>query len=338
MTYTDALIAIGTKADAEIAQAILDLAQTRLERDALAVQNVDLRQAVADLERRIAELESPEPEWVTMTDARLESGRTYDHVIFKGGGEKKGVLHIDYPLSNVTLRDCIIESGPQNGWTINSKDGVVIENLTAERLTIRSQPRMGLEFTDRTVSGRKSANWRGIDLIDVTVDPQGSEAVSFCGDVSGVDLYIRDMLIRGAGNRPDLYSWGQGFELNAPKDVTVDGLTIWQTRGSAFNLTGPGTGAPCDWTFRNVTADMRITDPAQTQPMSSTAQVLYAKNMTGSVWRDCLIAAAGTGSWCGYITASPGNDFTGVTWIDERVSTPKVGLYNGSTGNVGLPN
>jgi len=276
---------------------------------------------------------NPAPTYTTMKDARLVSGRVYEHVVFTGGSSTRGVLHMNYSLSNVTLRDCIIESGPQNGWTINAKDGVIIEGIRAERLTIRPQPRMGIEFTDRTTTGRKSANWRCIDLIDVTVDPQGAEAVSFCGDVSGVDLYVRDMLIRGSGNRPDLYPWGQGFEINKARGITVDGLTIRQTRGAAFNLQGPNSSTLMDWSFRNVTADMRVKDPDQTQPMSSSSQVVYCKNVGGGWTFSGLVV--GTTSDCGYLDNVRGADFTGTTWVREG-GTARVTRVN-CTGNIGLP-
>ncbi len=274
------------------------------------------------------------PAYTTMQNARLESGRTYDHVVFTGGTSTKGVLHIDYPLSGVTLRDCIIDSGPQNGWTINAKDNVVIENITVDGLTIRPQPRMGLEFTDRTSSGRKTANWRGVTLTDVILDPQGSEAVSLCGNMTGFDCRIRNMLICGSGNRPDLYPWGQGFEINKARGITVDGLTIRQTRGSAFNLQGPSSSTLMDWSFRNVTADMRVRDPDQTQPMSASSQVVYCKNVGGGWTFSGLVV--GTVSDCGYLDNVRGADFTGTTWVREG-GTARVTRVN-STGNTGLPN
>ena len=277
---------------------------------------------------------APSPTWTTMKDARLESGRTYDHVIFTGGTSTKGVLHIDYPLSNVTLRDCIIDTGPQNGWTINSKDGVVVEGVVVDGLTIRPQPRMGLEFTDRTTSGRTTANWRGLLLHRVTIDPQGSEAVSFCSTSGGdADTYVTDMLIRGSGNRPDLYPWGQGFEINKAKGIHVDGLTIRQTRGSAFNLQGPATLAQMNWSFKNVTADMRVKDPGQTQPMSTASQVVYAKNVGGGWTFSGLVV--GTTSDCGYLDNVRNADFTGTTWVRDG-GTARVVRVN-STGNIGLP-
>ena len=334
MTYTDQLIAIGTKVDADLAQAQVEKAAVTLERDALAVQVTDLTAKVADLQQQLDAVVYPQPKtYTTMTDARLESGKVYERVIFAGGTSVRGVLHLNYGLQNVTLRDCVIETGPQNGLTVNASDSASIVGLVLEDVTVKPQPRMGIEFTDRSAT---AARWRDVSLTRVVVEPSGSEGMSFDqNSKTAVNLTVKNCTILGAGTRPDLYSWGQGFELNAPKNVTVDGLTIHQTRGAAFNLTGPGSGVACGWTLRNLAVDMRVRDPLQTQDMSSTAQVLYAKGMTGATFAG-LIAAGGTGAELGYLDGSPGNDFSGVVWVDTR-RTPLVTLKNGSTGNVGLP-
>lgn len=276
---------------------------------------------------------APSPTWVTMKDARLASGTVYENVVFTGGSSTRGVLHLNYALSNVVLRNCIIDTGPQNGITVNASDSATISNLTLEDVTVRPQPRMGIEFTDRSAT---AARWRDVTLTRVTVEPSGSEAMSFDqNSKTAVNLLVKDCLIKGSGTRPDLYPWGQGFELNAPKAVTVDGLTIWQTRGAAFNLTGPGAGVQSGWVLKNLTVDMRIRDPLQTQNMSSTAQVLYMKNASGARFTG-LIAAGGTGAELGYLDNCTGNDFSGVTWVDTR-RTPQVTQKNGSGSNVGLP-
>lgn len=282
---------------------------------------------------------TPAATWTTMKDAKLASGtaaapKVYERVVFTGGSSTRGVLHMNYALHDVVLRDCIIDSGPQNGWTINTTDSVSVYNIRAEGLTIRSQPRMGLEFTDRTSSGRTTANWRGLTLSDVTLDPQGSEAVSFCSTSGGdADTYVNDMLIRGSGNRPDLYAWGQGFEINKAKGIHVDGLTIRQTRGAAFNLQGPNSSTAMDWSFANVTADMRVSDSGQTQPMAAASQVVYCKNVGGGWTFSGLVV--GTVSDCGYLDNVKNADFTGTTWLRES-GTARVTRVNCS-GNVGLP-
>mgnify|MGYP000968206046 CR=1 FL=1 len=277
--------------------------------------------------------------YTTMTNAKLQSGtssspRVYQNIIFKGGSSSTGVLHMNYNLHDVVLRNCIIDSGPQNGWTINTNDSVSVYNIRVEGLTIRPQPRMGLEFTDRTSSGRSTNNWRYLTLNNVTVEPSGSEAVSFCSTAMG-NAYttVKDMVIEGSGTRPDLYSWGQGFEINKAKGITVDGLTIRQTRSSAFNLQGPSSSTNMMWKFTRVNADMSVRDSQQTQSMKNTSQVVYCKNATGWSFSGRVVA---TVSDCGYLDNVKGANFSGTSW--SRVSgSARVLLANGSSGNVGLP-
>lgn len=276
-----------------------------------------------------------------MTDARLTSGtptspRVYERIIFTGGDATHGVLHIDYTLHDVVVRDCIIDSGPQNGLTINALDNAVVSNIRFENVIVRPQPRMGVEVTDRTSSGRTTNNWHHLTFDRVTIEPQGSEAFSLCSAMTGdTATTIRDMTIEGSGNRPDLYSWGQGFEINKARGVTVDGLTIMQTRGAAFNLQGPSADTDMLWRFSRVMADMRVRDDQQTEPMGSAAQVVYCKNATG--WRfSGTVVTAPTGSHNGYLDNVHGADFTGTTWLRPG-SKPYVSQVNGSSGNIALP-
>jgi hypothetical protein len=277
--------------------------------------------------------------YTTMTNATLQSGtasapRVYENIRFVGGSSTTGVLHINYNLHDVVLRNCVIDTGPQNGWTINTSDTVSVYNIRTEGLTIRAQPRMGLEFTDRTYTGRTTNNWRNLTLNNVTVEPAGSEAVSFCSTAMGnTSTTVRDMVIEGSGTRPDLYSWGQGFEINKAKGITVDGLVIRQTRGSAFNLNGPSSSTDMQWKFTRVYADMSVRDSQQTQPPDSTSQVVYCKNATGWSLSGRVVA---TVSDCGYLDNVNGADFTGTSW--SRVGgTARVLLANGSSGNIALP-
>jgi hypothetical protein len=279
--------------------------------------------------------------YTTMTNAKLVSGtaaapRVYQNILFKGGSSSTGVLHMDYTLHDVVLRNCIIDSGPQNGWTINTTDSVSVYNIRTEGLVIRPQVRMGLEFTDRTYAGRTTNNWRALTLNNVTVEPAGSEAVSFCSTSGGnAQTTVKDMVIEGSGTRPDLYSWGQGFEINKAKGITVDGLTIRQTRGSAFNLQGPDSSTDMMWKFTRVNADMRVRDSQQTQPMANTSQVVYCKNATGWSFSGTVVTAP-TGSFNGYLDNVKNADFTGTTWLRPG-SSPYVSQVNGTSGSVGTP-
>jgi hypothetical protein len=281
---------------------------------------------------------TPTPTWTTLANARLVSGtsaapKVYEYVHFTGGTATMGVLHINYSVHDVILRHCTVETGPQNGITVNTQDGVVVSNITFEDVKVEEQPRMGIEMTDRSTS---TAGYKYVTLDGVTVDPSGSEAMSF-DQTSRTPAYltVRDSVIKGAGTRPDLYSWGQGFELNSPLNVTVDGLVIQQTRGAGFNLSGPGAGVACNWVFSNVTADFRVIDAAQTQVAASTSQVIYMKNVSGMRFSG-LVVTAPTGSYNGYFDTCTGNDFTGTTWLRPG-GAAYVSQVNGSSGNIGLP-
>ena len=281
---------------------------------------------------------TPAPTWTTLANARLVSGTTaapkvYEYVHFTGGTSTTGVLHINYSLHDVILRHCTVETGPQNGITVNTQDGIVVSNITFDDVKVEEQPRMGIEMTDRSTS---TAGYKYVTLDGVTVDPSGSEGMSF-DQTSHTPAYltVKDSVIKGAGTRPDLYSWGQGFELNSPKNVTVDGLVIEQTRGAGFNLSGPGVGVACNWVFSNITADFRVIDAAQTQVAASTSQVVYMKNVSGMRFSG-LVVTAPTGSYNGYFDACTGNDFTGTTWLRPG-GAAYVSQVNGSSGNIGLP-
>lgn len=142
-----------------------------------------------------------------MKDARLQSGKVYDGVRFTGGSSTRGVLHIDYSLQDVTIRNFIIEAGPQNGLTINCASGVSVSNVRFENFIIRSQPRMGIECTDR----RTNAVYQHVDLIDGVLNPQGSEAISYDSTAKlPANCVLRNVTVQGAGINPS-EQWGAGY-------------------------------------------------------------------------------------------------------------------------------
>jgi hypothetical protein len=144
------------------------------------------------------------------------------------------------------------------------------------------------------------------------------------------------MLIEGSGNRPDLYSWGQGFEINKVRGIHVDGLTVRETRGAAFNLQGPDSSAQMNWSFKGVFADMRVQDEDQAYDMKSDAQVVYCKNVGGGWTFSGLVVTSPSGSFNGYLDNVKNASFAGTTWLRPG-SSPYVSQVNGTSGVVGLP-
>jgi hypothetical protein len=262
-----------------------------------------------------------------LNNVRLESGKSYRNVIFAGGSSVRGVLHIDYSLRDVLIEDFVVERGPQNGITLNSCAGVVIENVAFMRGHVKSQPRMGFECTDRTTGTRV---YQHVDQYSVTYDPQGNEAISYDGPGLPANCVIDGVTVAGAGTvltEP----WGAGLEINGPKAFYVDGLTIYRCRSHSLNL--QGNGQPSGHVFRDIVLDARVTH--QDVDMKPVAQMVWAKGINGAQFGG-LIAQGGTGGELGYLDGSSNNDFSGVEWVDER-RRPQVTQVNGSTGNIGLP-
>lgn len=260
-----------------------------------------------------------------VTDLHLldgESDRVYENVTFRSTGRYQTATITIKNAHDIVFRDCVVEGGAWNAITINDIDRSVY-NVRFENVYVKRTGRMGFECT-----ARGSVGYENIVLDGITIEPSGSEAISFDGP--GHDVVISDATILGSGT--DRSYHGQGFEINGSSDFTIDGLTIYQTRGSAFNLNGP-TGRPSGWTFTDVVADMTVSN--QDVPQEHTSQVLYARNMSGATWSNTYIRAASPGGGVAYLDSCSDNDFRGVRWYDERGghwATPR--LVGSSSGNL----
>jgi hypothetical protein len=244
----------------------------------------------------------------TITDLALlngESGRVYEGVTFKSTRAFQTATITLKDAHDIVFRDCVVEGSAWNAITINDVDHSVY-NIRFENVYVKRTGRMGFECT-----ARGSTGYANIVLDHVTIEPSGSEAISFDGP--GHTCRILDTTIMGSGTNRDYP--GQGFEINGSAGFTVDGLTIFQTRGSAFNLNGP-IGRSSHWTFDHVVADMTVHNQSVRQ--EHTSQVLYAHNMRGAKWADTYIRAARPGGGVAYLDSCSRNDFRGVRWYDAR--------------------
>lgn len=268
--------------------------------------------------------------WTTLHNARLESGKTYENVVFTGGTEARGVLHINYNLSNVVVRNFLVKPGPQNGITVNCWPGVHVEDLVFENGIVEGQPRMGFECTDR----RTDAVYQHVNQHGVRYRPQGSQAISYDGPPLGADCVLGSVLIEGAGRNP-AERWGAGFEVNGPSGFYVDGLTIYRCRSHAMNLQGKGVRPDIANYFRNLNLDASLRVGGTEVVNDPASQMVWAK---GLIWAKFSghIKQGGSGGELGYLDGCHDLDFTGVQWVDLR-RKPLVTQVNGCSGNVGLP-
>jgi hypothetical protein len=245
----------------------------------------------------------------TITDLMLSSGqhgKVYNRVRFRSSGSHQRATLTITSAHHITFRNCVFDGSAWNGISINDRNGSV-HDIRFVNCYVRASARMGFECTAR---GHESGYYR-VDLCGVTFAPQGSQAISYDG--LGSRCLIANVLIKGAGTNP-AYPWGQGLELNGPTRMTIDGLRICQTRGSAFNLTG--TGLDSQWTFNRVRADMTVR--YQKVKQGSLAQVICAGDMVGSKWTNTIIRSAAPGGGVAYLDNCHNNDFQGVSWHDTR--------------------
>ena len=261
-----------------------------------------------------------------LNNVRLRSGDRHSGARFTGGTTKKGVVHVDFNLQDVLVRNSVVEPGPQNGVTFNCWDGVHVRDALLEGVRVRSQPRMGFECTDR----RRDAVYSCVDQKDVVYDPQGSEAISYDGPPLDAGCTLTRVTILGAGENP-AERWGAGLEINGPKGFLVDRLTVYRCRSHALNL--QGDGKPAGHLFRDLCLDARRS--CMDVDMSGDAQMIWARGLVGCVFSG-LIAQGGGGGELAYLDNCHDLDFSQVTWIDER-RRPKVTLVNGCTNIKGLP-
>jgi hypothetical protein len=204
----------------------------------------------------------------------------YNNVTFSGAGsggaDSSGVIQILGSTNKVTFVNCTINrnaDGVGNGVKIVDS-GAGMHDITFQNCLFKGQPRMGFECI-----GRGSGNgYQRVDLIDCTFEPQGSEAISYDDD-SGTagNCLVTGNLVMGAGtNRA--FSWGQGFEINGVRNMTVTSNTFYRCRSSVWNLTGPSGN--CGWNL----SDNVIDTSRGTVASSSDANPVCASNVTGGVF------------------------------------------------------
>lgn len=191
-------------------------------------------------------------------------------------------------IYNITLADCLIDSSSNwNGISINAIDGS-IHDITFDGCHVLEQARMGFECTNRG-SGTKS--FCNIKLMDCIFEVQGSEAISFGGNVGAGDNCLVDgCLLKGSGNNPD-YPWGQGLENNGRTGLTVRDTTIYRTYSTTLNV-GNNCGDKTT-TFIGCTFDMSVNyltrDPSfVTDVNGPSAPMLLSSNIAGWTFENCI--------------------------------------------------
>jgi hypothetical protein len=264
----------------------------------------------------------------TITDLTLSSGQSnlvYENVRFASSRSYQRATVTITRADNITFKNCVFDGSAWNGITINDSGGTV-SNITFINSYVKGSERMGFECTSRNSTTR---SYSKVDLLGMTFEPQGSEAISYDSNaVVDVDVTVKNVVIRGSGTRPDLFDWGQGFEINGPKGFLIDGLTMYRTRGSNFNLSG--RGVPTDWTFKNVVID-NTKDYLGGVTRSSLANLICADLVYNSLWLDSTFTNALPGGCAAWIEASCYNDFRGITW---NGSPTNILEEYGSTGNL----
>jgi len=262
---------------------------------------------------------SPPPTTSTITDLELGSGQsgiTYENVRFLSSRSYQQATVTITRASNITFRGCVFEGSAWNGITINDSGGTV-RDITFIDCYVKSSARMGFECTSR---GSETSCYSRVDLRRVTFDPQGSEAISYDGPAVHTDCTIEDVLIKGSGTRPDLFSWGQGMEINGPRGFLVQDLTMYRTRGSNWNLNGKDS-VDMDWTFRNIVVDNTV-DHLGSVTRHPDANMICAFNVERSEWIDCTFRNARPGAAAAYLSDCDRNRFDGIalSGLSQQIS------------------
>ena len=267
----------------------------------------------------------------TIHNAGIPSGthdRIYDHCTFTGGGATRAVLELTNACHDITFRDCVIQSGPWNGISINDSGGN-IHDITFLRCRVSSQGRMGFECTSRPVSS--TAGYHGIKIISCTFSPQGSQAISFDGGTGCVNNTIDRTVVKGAGINPS-QQYGAGVEVNGVRRFRFTRNAVYQCRGALLNLQ-MHTTADCGWVFTGNRLDASVR--VQKAPMGSNAQVVSAHSVYGGVFRGNKVIAAAPGGGVAWWGECHGMDWRTTLWRDARGgSYDDPYQENGSSGNL----
>ena len=236
--------------------------------------------------------------------------RYYYNCTFTGGTAASAVLAFTGSTYELVFDSCTIATGGGwNGVTINDAYGA-IHDITFKNTLFKSQGRMGFECTSRPTTA--TMEYQRINIVDSTFEPQGNEAVSYDGGAAAGNCTFSGNLIKGAGNDP-AQQWGNGFEINGPSNFTVTNNTIWQTRGTAFNLQRHVTG-PCGWVITDNVLDASHKYQATAQ-VSASQQVL-ALNVYGGVFARNTIVSAAPGGSVAYLSGAHDMDWRTTIWRD----------------------
>jgi hypothetical protein len=256
----------------------------------------------------------------------------FSDCLFTGGlPDSGGVLTLTNPCYNLTFRNCIIDSGPMNGVTIVDVGGTIYD-ITFEGCTFRPSKGMGFECLGRPRG--LPGGYHNINVLNCTFEPQGYEAISFddAGFGAAGDCTISGNLIKGAGtNWSSAAPWGQGIEVNGPKNMTVTHNTIYQCKRELLNLQWHGTG-DCGWVISDNVLDNSVLagSPATMEGVN----VIGAINVYGGVFARNVVTSAAPGGGAAF-SGCHNMDWRTTTWHDARgpaYETPWQG--GGSSGNL----
>jgi hypothetical protein len=257
------------------------------------------------------------------------SNRYYYNCTFTGGSATQAVLTIRGTAHNLIFDRCTITSGGGwNGISINDSYGRV-HDITFTRCQIKTQGRMGFECTSRPTSA--SVQYRRVNLIGCSFEPQGNQAVSYDGGPQAGGCTINGNVIRGAGNDP-AQPFGAALEINGPSDMTVRNNVIYQCRDSVLNLQRHVT-APSGWVFTDNVFD--TSTRLQATPMDAYSQVVLAFNVYGGTFARNTVISSAPGGGVAYLSNCHDMDWRTSTWRDAtgRAGYATPTQVKGCSGN-----
>ena len=260
----------------------------------------------------------------------------YDNVDFEGAGTNwgadGGLILIEGNSYNITFRNCIIgtnQDGLGNAvkiYTANTN----IHDITFENCTIKYQPRMGIEVNDRSNAGN-GYGYQRVNIINCTFEASAGEAISYDDDggASG-NSTVSGNLIKGAGVGSS-YTYGEGFEINGPHNMTVTGNTFWAARDGIWNLQMHDTN-DSGWVFTNNIVD--ATKIADGVTWTYDSNPIMAFNIYGGVFSGNTITNNAPAWAIAYMSGDHNMDWRTTTWHDARGGSYLVPQQlNGSSGN-----
>ena len=291
-------------------------------------------------------LPTPTPGWTvisgqTFTTYTVPFGTqntVYENCTFTGGlpnyGDYGGVLSITQPAHDIIFRDCVIETGPAgaNGVKIVDKGGTVY-NITFERVTFKSQPRMGFECISRPSDPSKG--YRSINLINCTFEVQGSQMVSYDGTYASGSSLVTGNLLKGGGMAYNTGGMGSGFEINGPTNMTVTNNRIYACANGLLNLQmgqDDGYSGDSGWVVSDNIIDASVTYG----PVGVGSAVVGGINVRGGVFARNVVRSGLKSGGCIALTGCRDMDWRTTTFTDAlgRSGYTEPWLGGGSSGNL----